>query len=338
MSTAPIYLTESDVQRLVSLNDAIAALETMLQRQENGAAQAIPKSLATFGDRSSLHSLGSYSEGAKLGGFKTWVNTPSGAMAVYSLFDIDQGRFLALIDAGLLGQLRTAGISGLATDWLADPHADELAIAGTGRQAQMQIAAVAAVRPIRRLRVFSPTAENRQAFAAKMRRLFPFEVTEHDSPGDAFAGAPIVTLVTRARTPFVTADMIGADAHVNAVGAILPANSEFDDGLFAKSASVTVDSVDGVRQNSREFIDHYGKDDAAWSGVRTLGSVIAQGRQPRGKGITLFKAMGMGLSDLAVAELVQRRAAEAGIGHPLPQERPDALPRWELCKSDKVGA
>lgn len=338
MATAPLYLTEADVQRLVSLNDAIAALEAMLLRQERGEAQAIPKSLATFGDRGSLHALGSLSEGAGYGAFKTWVNTPNGAQAVLSLFDLNEGRFVGLMDAGLLGQLRTSGISGLATDWLADPAADELAIAGTGRQAALQIASVAAVRPLRRLRVYSPTEENRRAFAETMRTLFPFEVTDHATPEAAFDGAPIVTLVTRARAPFVTSGMIDKDAHVNAVGAILPANSEFTGDVFEAASRVVVDSLDGVRQNSREFIDHYGAEDAAWASIETLGSVIAKGDRTRPAGMTLFKAMGMGLSDLAIAELVADRAAKEGLGQVLTPARPEGMPRWELCTPEGVTA
>ena len=71
-----------------------------------------------------------------------------------------------MIEAGLLGSLRTSGIAGLATRWMARPDADEMALIGTGHQSLMQVVAVAAVRPLKRLRVFSPTEANRKAFVA----------------------------------------------------------------------------------------------------------------------------------------------------------------------------
>ena len=325
---APLLITEADVGDLLSLNDAIEALEVMLRREGQGKAQGISKALATFGDRSSLHSLGSFSEGANLGGFKNWVNTPKGAVAVMALFDTDQGTFRGLVQAGLLGQLRTSGISGLATDWLAPAEAQDMAIIGTGRQAAMQVASVAAVRKLGRLRVFSPTPQSRRDFAAQMRQMCAFEIVECDSAESALKDAEIVTLVTRALEPFVSAEMIADNAHVNAVGAILPANAEIHQDVIAKARLIVVDSLDGVRRNSRELKDFFGEDDAAWQKVETLGSVIARGRAERPDGMTLFKSMGMGLSDLAMAELILARAAERGTGTTLEIARKPPMARW----------
>lgn len=328
----PMYLTETDVGDLVTLNDAISALEKMLGRETGGQARNIPKALATFGDRSSLHSLGSFSEDAKLGGFKTWVNTPKGATAVMSLFGLEYGNFLGLMQAGLLGKLRTAGIAGLATDFLAPIGAADMAIIGSGRQAAMQIASVAAVRKLDRLRVFSPTPQNRKKFVAEMRTQFSFEIEESDSLEAALDGAEIVTTVTRAKTPFVTADMIAPNAHVNAVGSVLPANGEIEASVIEKARMIVVDSIDGVRQNSREFKDYFGNDDAAWSGLHTLGEVVMTGRSDRPAGMTLFKAMGMGISDLALAEMVLDRVA-LGRGVSLDTDGKMPLARWnEKCE------
>ncbi|KAB2790322.1 ornithine cyclodeaminase family protein [Brucella anthropi] len=304
----PRFITENDVAELVSLNDAIAALERMLAREGQALACNIPKSLGTFGPQSSLHALGSYSQDAKLGGFKTWVNTPEGAAAVMSVFDTELGQFLALIQAGLLGQLRTAGISGLATDWLAPADANDMALVGTGRQAMMQVASIAAVRKLTRLRVYSPTPESRGSFVAKARQIFSFNIVDAASLGEALDGAEIVTLVTRAQTPFVSADMLADNVHVNAVGAVLPKNGEIEASVIEKARLVVVDSQDGARQNSREFKEYFGEEASGWHSVRTIGEVIAEGRKERPAGLTLFKAMGMGLSDLAIAEMVLSRA------------------------------
>lgn len=327
--TPPLFLTDQHVSELVTLNDAIAALEVMLRREAQGLAHNIPKALATFAERSSLHGLGSFSEDAALGGFKTWINTPGGASAVMSLFDTDRGGFRALVQAGLLGQLRTAGISGLATDWLAPAEARDMAIIGTGRQATLQIASVAVVRRISRLRVYSPNADSRRDFTARMRGLFSFEIVDCDSAESALRDAEIVTIVTRARAPFIHAGMIADDAHVNAVGAILPANAEIEADVLAKARVVAVDSIAGVRRNSRELIDFYGEDEAAWQAVQTLGRIIAAGRQARRPaGMTLFKSMGMGLSDLAMAEMILDRAAARGCGIPLVGPKVMPLARW----------
>lgn len=324
----PLWITEDDVRDTVSLNDTIAALREGLPQEASGAAANLEKALATWDGKSSMHALGSLMPHRGYVGFKTWANTPKGAMAIFSLFDAAAGRLLAVIEAAALGQMRTSGISGVATDVLADPAADEMALIGTGIQAPMQVAAVATTRKLRRLRFFSPSAEKRAAFRAKAEAMFPFEVVESGSVEEAVRGMPIVTLITRAAEPFLAADMLAPRTHINAAGAILPGNREFGADLWPRVSRVVVDNVGNARKASAELIDRFGSDAAEWSGVETLGQVLLSGAgRAAGDDITLFKPMGMGLSDLSVAVLVFERCRDRDVGAPLPEGR-RAPPRW----------
>jgi hypothetical protein len=89
-----------------------------------------------------------------------------------------------------VGQMRTGGISGVATDCLAAPDADELALIGTGKQALLQVASVSAVRPLKRLRVFSPRSESRKQFIAKARGELDLEMIEAASVAEAVRFGP----------------------------------------------------------------------------------------------------------------------------------------------------
>ena len=329
MSNSFVYLTEADVVSLVDLSDTIDALEAMLPAQAKGDTVDIPKALGTFdAGASALHALGSAFPAGSVGGFKTWINTPRGAVAVMTLFDTAEGRLLGVLEAGALGQLRTAAISGLATRWLAAPDADDMALIGTGRQALAQLASVAAVRKLRRVRVWSPSADSRDAFVRDAAASFPFRLEASGTLDAAVEGAAIVTLVTRARQPFLHAASLGPDVHLNAVGAILPGNAEFFPDVFDRASRLVVDSLPGVQANSREFVDRFGAENGeGWRQVETLGRVIAEGPRPRPPGLTLFKAMGMGVSDLAVARLAVERARQASRGTTLPAPRRAAL-RW----------
>ena len=334
----PLWLTEQDVGACVDLNEAIAALEQGLRLEAEGKGVNVDKALATWTPASSMHALGSTMAERGFGGFKTWANTPAGAAASFCLFDTHDGRLLALIEAGLLGALRTAGISGLATRLLAEPEADEMALLGTGRQAMMQVAAVAATRPLRRLRVWSRTPDNRATFAAQARRLFPFAVDEAETVRDALADMPIVTLITRATEPFVEVNMIARGAHVNAAGAILPANAEAKSDVFLQADLVVVDSLSNARKASRELLGVYGSEPEGWAGVKTLGDVIALGSgRPAGANLTLFKPMGMGLSDLCMAIAVYQRSIEEGRGLRLPAAHMPA-PRWTLAEARELSS
>jgi ornithine cyclodeaminase len=241
------------------------------------------------------------------------------------LWSAGNGALLAVIEAFALGNLRTGGISGVATAWMAAPGARTLAIIGAGKQAPAQVGAALAVRPIERLQIFSPRPESRRAFAAKMRTEFGLDTRECASVAEACRGAEIVTLVTRAAEPVLTAAMLERGAHLNAVGAIATDREEFAQDVFGRATLVAVDNLPAVRLLSREFMTRYG--DRDWDGVLTLSALIASARRRRDSDdVSLFKAMGMGLSDLALGVEILRRARARGLGRPIPQPK-KAVPR-----------
>src|SRR5204862_610706 len=114
-------------------------------------------------DDHTFHASGASFPTSVVVGTKSLSHTGGGATPLLVLFGADDGRVVAIIEAFALGQLRTASVSGLATDLLAPPDASTMAIIGTGKQALPQVAAVAAVRPIAGVRVHSPNAEHRDA-------------------------------------------------------------------------------------------------------------------------------------------------------------------------------
>jgi len=329
MSDAPIiWITGKEVSELVSLEDAIEALEAGLTLEGSGEAKNVTKALGTWGDGSSMHALGSMFPQAGYVGFKTWANTKQGASAIFELFDSNSGQSLAIIEAGLLGTLRTSGISGLATRWLAKPDASEMALIGTGHQSLMQVVAVAAVRPLKRLRVFSPTEAHRKAFVEEAAAQLAFEVVEAKSVREATDGAEIVTLMTRAREPFLSAADLDRGTHLNAVGAILPQFAEYTADVFGRASLVVVDHIPNAKVASREFREHYDGGKGSWDDVKELCSIIAsKTTRPAGADITLFKALGMGISDLSVARVVYERARAKGIGREIPKPA-RAQARW----------
>jgi ornithine cyclodeaminase len=329
------WLTEQDIVSLVTIDDAIPALERGLRALGAGDAFNVPKALGSFADGSSMHSLGSGAPGLGYVGYKNWVHTKRGATAMYVLFNANDGTVAAVMEAAALGQIRTAAMTGVGTKWLAPPDASEMAIIGTGTQSITQVAAVNAVRPLRRVRVWSPTAEKRKAFAERLASQFAFEVQDAATLEHAVRDAPLVTLVTRAKDPFLTASMLARGTHLNAVGAILPTHAEFAQDVFARTGWIAVDDVTGVQRNSREFIERFGRDNQ-WTGVQPLADVIANDRKrPAGCDISMFKAMGMGLSDLSVALMALERARAQGMGRTI--EHPvRAVPRWKQAEQRSV--
>ena len=315
-----IWISESDVVSMMGMGEAIAALETGLQAEAQGDAQNMIKTHVEWGGGGTLHAIGAVFPKDGFAGTKTWPHTKNGATPLLILFDSNNGTLKAILEAFALGQLRTAAASGVATQRLASAGASEFAIIGTGKQAITQVAAVLAVRPIRRMRVFSPNEERRIQFVTRARNEFGVEVVGASSVREAVEGAPIITVATRATEPILTADMVDRGTHINSVGAIVASRAEVSGDVVARSTQIVTDSIPQAQKLSRELIEFFGSQPGNWDTVRSLASVVGScsGRMADDD-LTLFKSLGVGVSDLSLGIALYKRALELGLGQRIPR-------------------
>lgn len=314
-----IWISESDVVSMMGMGEAIAALETGLQAEAQGDAQNMIKTHVEWGGGGTLHAIGAVFPKHGFAGTKTWPHTKNGATPLLILFDSNNGTLKAIVEAFALGQMRTAAASGVATRRLASAGASEFAIIGTGKQAITQVAAVLAVRPIRQMRVFSPNEERRTQFVARARNEFEVEVVGASSVREAVKGAPIITVATRATQPILTADMVDRGTHINSVGAIVPSRAEVSGDILARSTQIVTDSIPQAQKLSRELIEFFGSQPGTWDTVRSLASVVGScSGRTAGDDLTLFKSLGVGVSDLSLGIALYKRALELGLGQRIP--------------------
>ena len=320
MPDAPIWITEADVVGLINLPEAIDALERTLALEAAERAASMPKTHLMVASNDAMHAIGGAAEGEGICGFKTWINVQGKSETTMTLFSMEDGACLAVIEATALGQMRTASVTGVGTKRLAPAGADRMGIVGTGKQSLPQIAAVHAVRPLKEVRVSSRNPDTRRVFAENVTASLGIPTRGVETVEDAVGDSPIVTLITNSTEAFLTAGMLAKGSHLNAMGAIVPSRVEFTDDVFGRADLIAVDSLQSVRDLSTEFRARYGDDENAWKEVRTIASVIAEDRsRPDGADITLFKAMGMGLSDLALAIEILKRARASNKGHKVPE-------------------
>jgi ornithine cyclodeaminase/alanine dehydrogenase-like protein (mu-crystallin family) len=244
-----------------------------------------------------LHAIGGVVPRQGIVGAKVWAHA-KGAEPLLVLWDADDGACTAIVEAFALGQLRTAAMSAIATRWLASANSRTLAVIGSGHQAAAQVAAVAAVLPLRRVLVHSPTAANREGFAARLQELRMAGVADIaavSSVEEAVAEADVITTVTRARTAFLEGEHVRDGVHVNAVGAITPDRRELADSLVERCSLVVTDDAGAARELAA--LELHGA-----SELVDLHDVI--GRRPRPDGVTLFKPLGLGLADVILGAAV----------------------------------
>jgi alanine dehydrogenase len=310
-----LWISESEVVSMMDIGGAIGALERGLRAEAQGNAHNMIKTHVEW-DASTLHAIGAVFPAMGFCGTKTWSHTRDGATPLLILFDSNNGSVKAIIESFALGQMRTAAASGVATRWLAAAGANEFAMIGTGKQAITQVAAVLAVRPVRTVRVFSRDQTRRNHFVARLKAEFEVEVTASASVREAVEGASIITVATRAADPIVNSDMVQPGAHINSVGAIVPSRAEIAQDVLARSTQIVTDSVPQAQKLSREMIEFFDKDSARWSAVQPLATIVANRfSRSASDDVTLFKALGVGISDLSLGIELYRKAINSGLGY-----------------------
>src|SRR6185503_14111607 len=148
----------------------------------------------------------------------------------------ETGELQAMINASAITAIRTAAVSGVATDLLARRDASKLAVIGTGVQARSHLAAMAEVRPLQRCRVASKRFENARAFAEEMESNFSFPIEAVATVAEAVAGADLIVTATNSAEPILKREWIAPGAHLNLVGASTPNAREADSATMAGSS------------------------------------------------------------------------------------------------------
>lgn len=246
-------------------------------------------------------------------GTKIYSTHPKhGAWFLFQLYDSATGRPLALIEANRLGQIRTGAASGLATDVMARPDASSLAVIGSGFQAESQVEAVMAVRPIQKLRVWSRSAEKRSAFARRFEASCDARAVE--TAEQAVAGADIIVTATFARDPVIDVAWVSAGAHVNAIGSNNARRRELPPELLERATVIAADSVEQARIEAGDLL--LGLPEGEWNRVVELHELVAQPQKHAG--LTVFKSLGLGVEDVRAAAFVYEEARRTGAGAELP--------------------
>jgi alanine dehydrogenase len=318
----PIWLTEHDVTGLMSLPDAIDVLEDTYRLQARGTATSMRRAHVREGD-AILHAVGGTISGQGLAGTKTWTYTPAGASPVLVLFSLETGALLGIVEAFALGQMRTAATSGLGTRVLAREDASTAAVLGSGKQAFAQALAIAAVRPISEIRIFGRDPGRRVALADLLQTELEVKVSAHSTVDETVEGADVVTTVTRAADPVLSGAQVADGMHINAVGAIVPSRRELDESAVRRCTLIVADSVEQAHDDAGELRMAADAGAMDWGDVRGLESIVDEPTDVlrTRSDITLFKTLGVGVSDVALgAELMRRaRAASAGRALPVPE-------------------
>ncbi len=315
----PLFLSESDVGRLLTMPVALEAVEFAHRELALGRGIDLPRQRTRL-PQTTLHILQGALEALDAIGYKAYTSNRSGVRFLVHLFGASSGALRAVIEADRLGMMRTGAASGVATRWLARPDAGVAGVFGAGWQAEGHVEALCAVRPLRRVKVFARNAERLSAFCALMSERVGIEVVPASSAEETVRGSDIVSTVTTSATPLFDAAWLSPGTHINAAGSNSPIRRELGEDVIKRCALIAVDSVATALAEAGDLVPALEKGRLHARRLVELGDVIAGRHAGRAADaeITLFESQGMAIQDVAVAARLVSLAHERGIGAGLP--------------------
>ncbi len=313
-----ILLRESDVRKLGSLKMALESVEEAFQLQGEKKTDNAPRRRSRL-EQGLLHVMSASLPTLGYAGLKRYATVGNSAKFYVDLYGGD-GRLLALIEAELLGQLRTGAATAVATKYMARANASSAGIIGTGFQARSQLEGVCAVRPVKTIKAYSRNQEHRELFCKEMSAMLGIQVEPASTAEEAVQGFDIVITATNSKDPVIKGEWLAPGTHLNAIGSNNLNRREIDVEAVRRSACVVVDSVEQSMTEAGDLASAFEAGAFYWEDARELGLVVIgdyPGREDD-REITIFKSNGIALEDIAFAGRIYQAAQKAGMGEPLP--------------------
>lgn len=322
-----LVLSRQDVEQLLTMRDALAAVEEGFRQLAQGNVVMPQRAATVIAPYKGLHLSMPAFVGGDIGALTIKIVTVYGdnpanhnlptIQGLLLVHDAQTGQVVAMMDAEHLTATRTGAASGVATNYLARPDAETVTLFGAGALGPAQLAAVCAVRPIRRAYVITRSGDKDADFCTRMANELGIEVHATRNTEAAVTQADIICTATNSATPLFPGTWVRPGTHINAVGAYTRTMRELD--------TVTI-------QRSRVFVDHHPAAGAEAGDILmpiaegavtyaqvigALGDVIngtVTGRTSPAE-ITVFKSVGLAMQDAVTAARLYTKAVALGIGN-----------------------
>ncbi len=322
-----LLLTEKEIKPLLSMSEAMEAVEKAFKEKGLGYTQMPSKSYLHFekynGD---LRSMPSYLERLDISAVKV-VNShpdnPTGfglptVMATIVLVDPTNGAPLAVMSGTWITAMRTGAAGGIAAKYLARKDSRLVSLVGAGAQARTQLAALLALyKELEEVRVWSPTQTTREKYVSEMEALYAEQahIFPVNNARDAVEGADIVVTSTPSRKPIVSDEWISAGTHITCIGADAAGKQELDAAILRHAKIVIDDWEQGPHSGEINvpFAEGIITKEDIWGDICEIAAGLKPGRTDRNE-ITVFTSTGLAVQDAVTAKLVYDKAISKGKG------------------------
>ena len=318
-----LFIGYDEVLELMSISECIDVMKDALIKLSKGEVEQYLRTATHLPDGNILGFMPCYSGksgyfGAKIiTVFKT--NMGSGYpshQGMVLLFDAQYGYIKAFIDASAITKIRTAAVSAVATELLSRKDVSTLTILGAGEQARSHLEAMLLVRNFTEVRVWDVNKDYSRLFIQEMTKQFGVNIVEAETAEEAVNNSDVICTVTSSKTPILEGRWVKPGTHINAVGACSPDARELDSEIVLKS-KLYVDFVESTINEAGDFL--IPKQEGVIAHNHILGEIgdILTGKfvgRSNNMDITIFKALGLAIEDIAAAAYVYEKAKNNNRG------------------------
>jgi alanine dehydrogenase len=319
-----LVLSEKEVQSLAEVEKLIPVLERAHIQYSTGKAVMPVRLVVPLPQiEGRITSMPGYLSEDKALGMKVVTFFPNNLkqnlpqiLATVMLFSADTGKMIAVMDGNYITAIRTACVSAMATKALANPESAVLGVLGAGVQARAHIRALTQIRKISEIKIYDIFEASARQLQEALEKEIGVKIDVVQSAREAVLDADLLVTVTTAKEPIVKADWLKPGMHINAVGSHRPDLREIDGATLA-AAKIVVDSREAIMAECGDILLAIQEKAITADSVHAeIGEILA-GKKPgrtRSDEITLYKAVGIAIQDVATAHLVYRKALERNVG------------------------
>lgn len=310
-----LLIREDEVNELINMSQAADAVEEAFRQYGVGTAFNNPRSRIKIGGEI-LHVLPAAIPEMDALGLKSYTAFRGGIRFLILLYSAKTGELKALMQAQRIGALRTGGVASVAIKHMSNERSQKGALFGAGAMAGAMLEGMANARAFDSIRVFALNTERLRTFCSDMSERLSLDITPAETADEAIAEANVVVTMTTSKEPVFDGKKLQNGTTVVAAGSNLLQKREIDSTVIRRSARIVVESID---QSQLEAGDLFVPIDAGhlhWNQVHELSELVLghnPGRTTEDE-INLFKSVGLGLQDMAVAAQVYEAAVRSGAG------------------------
>ena len=320
-----LFLSRGDVESLVTMREAIRAVEAAFLEQHEGKVACPKRSIISVEEHEGFaYYMPAYlnkteSLAIKIvtqfeGNLKQGLPT---ILASILLNDPEDGRPLVFMDGTYLTATRTGAASAVATKYLARKNSQVIGVLGTGGQARAQVKGLREVfKNLTRIKVYDILLKRASEFADSISRELSLPVEAVETSRQCVENSDLIILATTSRVPVLDGDWISAGTHINSIGVVGPEGRELDDKTI-KKAKIVVDTIEGALAETGDLAIPIKNGIISKDNVYAELHEIVGGEKPGRTSeteTTCWKAVGLALEDAAVAKMVYDKAKKEGIG------------------------